>query len=60
VWEGKTLSFRPIPVEKKIEVIYRVIKNKRGEKQPIAREAGVDRSSVYFWKESFNFSQRST
>jgi len=38
---GKTLSFRPIPVEKKIE-----------EKiQPIAREAGVDRSSVYFWKD---------
>lgn len=43
------MGFRPIPVEKKIEVIYRVIK---GEKiQPVAREAGVDRSSVYFWKE---------
>ena len=43
------MGFRPIPVEKKIEVIYRVIK---GEKiQPVAREAGVDRSSVYFWKD---------
>ena len=31
------MSFKPIPVERKIEVIYRVVK---GEKiQPIAREA---------------------
>ena len=43
------MSFKPIPVERKIEVIYRVVK---GEKiQPIAREAGVDRTSVYLWKE---------
>ncbi|MEA1964744.1 MAG: helix-turn-helix domain-containing protein [Candidatus Aerophobetes bacterium] len=43
------MSFKPIPVERKIEVIYRVVK---GEKiQPIAREAGVDRASIYLWKE---------
>jgi len=43
------LSFKPIPVERKIEVICRVVK---GEKiQLVAREAGVDRTSVYLWKE---------
>jgi len=43
------LSFKPIPVERKIEVIYRLVK---GEKvQPIAREAEVDRTSIYLWKE---------
>ena len=42
------MSFKPIPVERKIEVIYRVVK---GDKiQPIAREAGVDRKSIYLWK----------
>lgn len=41
-------SFKPIPVERKVEVIYRVVK---GEKiQPIAREVGVDRTSIYLWK----------
>jgi len=43
------LSFKPIPVEKKVKVRYRVVK---GEKiQPIAREAGVDRTSIYLWEE---------
>lgn len=43
------MSFKPIPVEKKVKVIYRVVK---GEKiQPIAREAGVDRTSIYLWEE---------
>jgi len=42
------LAFKRIPVERKIEVIYRVVK---GDKiQPIAREAGVDRASIYLWK----------
>jgi len=42
------LAFKRISVERKIEVIYRVVK---GEKiQPIAREAGVDRKSIYLWK----------
>lgn len=37
----QSLSFKPIPVERKVEVICRVVK---GEKiQPIAGEAGVDR-----------------
>jgi len=43
------LSFRSIPVEKKIEAVYRIIKGKNI--QPVAREAGVDRSSVYLWRE---------
>ena len=43
------MSFKPIPVERKVKVIYRVVK---GEKiQPIAREARVDRTSIYLWKE---------
>jgi hypothetical protein len=42
------LSYRPIPVDKKIEVIYRVIEEEKI--QPIAREAGVDRFSIYLWK----------
>jgi len=36
-------------VERKIEV-YRVIKG--GKIQPIAREGGLDRVSIYLWKES--------
>lgn len=44
----QSLSFKLIPVERKVEVIYRVVK---GEKiQPIARETGVDRTSIYLWK----------
>lgn len=43
------MGFKRIPVERKVEVIYRVVK---GEKiQPIAGEAGVDRTSIYLWKE---------
>lgn len=43
------MSFKPIPVEKKIEAVSRVI---AGEKiQPVAREIGVHRASVYVWKE---------
>jgi len=43
------LGFKRIPVERKVKVIYRVVK---GEKiQPIAREAEVDRTSIYLWKE---------
>jgi len=41
----QNLAFKRISVERKIEVIYRAVK---GEKiQPIAREAGVDRASIY-------------
>jgi len=39
------LSLKPIPVKKKIEVVSRMI---AGEKiQPIAREVGVHRSSLF-------------
>lgn len=42
------MSFKPIPVEKKIEAVSRVIS---GEKiQPVAREIGVHRASVYTWR----------
>ena len=42
------MSFKPIPVEKKIEAVSRVI---AGEKiQPGARKTEVHRSSVYVWK----------
>jgi len=44
----QNLAFKRISVERKIEIIYRVVK---GEKiQPIARGAGVDRASIYLWK----------
>jgi len=43
------LSFKPVSVQKKIEAISRVI---AGEKvQPVAREVGVHRTSIYIWKE---------
>lgn len=43
------MSFKPVPVQKKIEAISRVI---AGEKvQPVAREVGVHRTSIYIWKE---------
>ena len=42
------MTFKRISVERKIQVIYRVVK---GDKiQPMAREAGVDRASIYLWK----------
>ena len=44
------MSFKPIPVEKKIETVSRVI---TGQKiQPVAREIGVHRSSIYISKET--------
>ena len=47
---GSKLSFKPIPVEKKIETVSRVI---AGQKiQPVAREIGVHRSSIYISKET--------
>ena len=43
------MSFKPVSVQKKIEAISRVI---AGEKvQPVAREVGVHRTSIYIWKE---------
>ena len=45
----QSLSFKRIPVERKIEVIRRVV---NGEKiQPVARKIGAERSSIYLWKE---------
>jgi len=43
------LSFKSIPAEKKIEVVSRVVSGNKV--QPVAREIGVHRSSVYVWKE---------
>lgn len=43
------MSFKSIPVEKKIEAVSRVVSG--GKIQPVAREIGVHRSSVYIWKE---------
>jgi len=43
------LSFKLVPVQKKIEAVSRVV---AGEKvQPVAREVGVHRTSIYIWKE---------
>mgnify|MGYP001049405621 CR=1 FL=1 len=43
------MSFKSIPVEKKIEAVSKVVS---GEKiQPVAKEIGVHRSSIYIWKE---------
>lgn len=44
-----TLSFKPIPVDKKIEAASKVVSGKKI--QPVAKEIGVHRSSVYVWKE---------
>lgn len=39
------MSFKSIPVEKKIKAV-------SGEKiQPVAREIGVQRASIYTWRE---------
>lgn len=43
------MSFKPIPVEKKIEAISRVVSGNKV--QPVAKEIGIHRSSVYIWKE---------
>ncbi len=43
------MSFKPISVEKKIEAVSRVISGNKI--QPVAREIGVHRSSVYTWRE---------
>ena len=43
------MSFEPVPVQKKIEAISRVIAGKKV--QPVAREVGVHRTSIYIWKE---------
>jgi transposase-like protein len=45
---GLKLSFKPISVGKKIEVVSKVLSGKKT--QPVAREAGVHRTSVYIWK----------
>lgn len=43
------MSFKPVSVEKKIEAVSRVV---AGEKvQPVARDVGVHRISIYIWKE---------
>jgi len=43
------LSFKPVPTQKKIEAVSRVV---AGEKvQPVARKVGVHRTSIYIWKE---------
>ena len=43
------MSFKSIPVEKKIKAVSRVVS---GEKiQPVAREIGVHRASIYTWRE---------
>ena len=43
------MSFKPIPVDKKIKAVSKVVS---GEKiQPVAKEIGIHRSSVYIWKE---------
>ncbi len=45
---GKSLSFKPIPIDKKIKAVSKVVS---GEKiQPVAKEIGIRRSSVYIWK----------
>jgi len=43
------LGFKLVPVQKKIEAVSRVV---AGEKiQPVARDGGVHRISIYIWKE---------
>jgi hypothetical protein len=43
-WEVQSLSFKPVPVERKVKVIYRVVK---GEKiQPIARGTEVSMNVI--------------
>ena len=43
------MSFKPVSIEKKIQAVSRVVV---GEKvQPVARDIGVHRASIYIWKE---------
>jgi len=43
------LSFKPVPVQKKTETVSIVIAEKKV--QPVAREVGVHRTSIYIWEE---------
>jgi len=43
------LDFKSISVEKKIEAVSRVASGKKI--QPVAREIGVYRTSIYIWEE---------
>ena len=43
------MGFKSISTQKKIEAISRVIAGKKV--QPVAREVGVHRTSIYIWKE---------
>jgi len=46
----KTLNFKSVPVEKKIQAVSRVVA--REKVQPVARDAGVHRTSICIWKEN--------
>jgi len=43
------LGFKPVPTQKKIEAVSRVMAGEKG--QPVARKVGVHRTSIYIWKE---------
>jgi transposase-like protein len=49
VGEAQSFSFKPIPVEKKMEAVSKAIAGDRI--QPVAREIGVHRTSIHIWRE---------
>jgi len=44
LWDVQSLSFKPVPVEEKIEAVSKVVSGKKV--QPVAREIGVDRTPI--------------
>lgn len=49
LWEVQNLSFEPVPVEKKLEAVFRALARKK--MQAVAREVGAHRISVYIYLE---------